>query len=73
MRYSDLPPTAEIVVPTAESFTAMKLVAYEDRFAPHDLFDLGSLCEEPRQIRHQLDFSEFGQITEFTIPAGCSS
>jgi hypothetical protein len=28
---------------------------------------------EPRQIRYQLDFSEFGQITEFTIPAGCAS
>jgi predicted nucleotidyltransferase component of viral defense system len=43
LRYSDLPPSVEIVVPTLGSFTAMKLAAYEDRFAPRDLFDLGSL------------------------------
>ena len=43
LRYSDLPPTVEIVVPTLGSFTVMKLAAYEDRFAPRDLFDLGSL------------------------------
>ena len=26
----------------------------------------------PREITYELDFSEFGEITEFTIPAGCT-
>jgi predicted nucleotidyltransferase component of viral defense system len=59
LRYSDLPPSVEIVVPTLESFAAMKVVAYEDRLAPRDLFDLGSLedvgainAEALRLLRH---------------------
>lgn len=43
LRYSDLPSSVGLTVPTVESFAAMKLGAYEDRHAARDLFDLGEL------------------------------
>jgi predicted nucleotidyltransferase component of viral defense system len=45
LRYSDLPGVVDLCVPTVESFGAMKCAAFEDRHAPRDLFDLGSLVE----------------------------
>lgn len=43
LHYSDLPPTAQLTVPTISTFGAMKLGAYEDRHAARDLFDLAEL------------------------------
>lgn len=45
LRYSDLTESVELLVPTVESFAAMKLTAYVDRFAPRNLFDLRELAE----------------------------
>lgn len=44
LRYSDLPESVELVVPTAASFAAMKGMAFHDRHAPRDLFDLSGLA-----------------------------
>lgn len=44
LRYSDLPEHVELSVPTPASFVAMKLMAWEDRQAPRDLFDLHELA-----------------------------
>jgi len=41
---ADLPPEVELRVPTAPAFAAMKLIAWEDRRAPRDLFDLRELA-----------------------------
>lgn len=45
LKYPDLPDSVNMIVPTTESFGAMKLVAYVDRAAPRDLFDLRELAE----------------------------
>lgn len=42
-RYTDAPP-ATLVVPTQPAFAAWKTVAWSDRAAPRDLFDLWSLA-----------------------------
>lgn len=64
MRFSDLPATAEILIPTIDSFTAMKLSAYEERFTARDLFDLGSLSDlgaiRPEAVRLLRDFRGTG-------------
>lgn len=44
LRYSDLPGSVDVIVPTVEALGAMKLVAYVDRAAPRDLFDLKELA-----------------------------
>lgn len=43
LRFTDVPETVNLVVPTPDSFATMKVHAYEDRHAPRDLFDLDSL------------------------------
>jgi len=43
LRYSDLPEWIPLLLPTRESFVAMKCSAFEDRATPRDLFDLGAL------------------------------
>ncbi len=45
LRYSDLPETAELNVPSSSGFAAMKLLAWFDRFVPRDLFDLAALAD----------------------------
>jgi predicted nucleotidyltransferase component of viral defense system len=45
LKYSDLPDTVNLMVPTSQAFGAMKLTAYVDRVAPRDLFDLKKLAE----------------------------
>ena len=45
LRYSDLPETCRLPVPTAAGFATMKLVAWSDRHAPRDLFDLYGLAQ----------------------------
>ncbi len=47
LRYSDLPVTAELTVPTPNGFAAMKLLAWFDRQTPRDLYDLAGLAEGP--------------------------
>lgn len=60
LRYSDLPASADLIVPTVSAFGAMKLTAYVDRAAPRDLFDLrelterGALGEESLELTRQL-------------------
>jgi predicted nucleotidyltransferase len=43
LRYSDLPESAELRVPTPSGFAAMKLMAWFDRHTPRDLYDLAAL------------------------------
>lgn len=45
LRYSDLAPTVDFVVPTGVGFAAMKVIAWMDRAAPRDLYDLAALAE----------------------------
>lgn len=45
LRYSDLPPSTELRVPTAVGFAAMKLMAWHQRQACRDLYDLAALAE----------------------------
>lgn len=44
LRYSDLPSATNLVVPTKEGFAAMKLMAWHQRQAPRDLYDLAALA-----------------------------
>ena len=44
LRYADLPDTAKLRVPTLESFAAMKTIAWADRRAARDLYDLARLA-----------------------------
>ena len=45
LRYDDLPGTTIMTVPTPAGFAAMKLMAWFDRKAPRDLFDLAAQAE----------------------------
>ena len=45
LRYSDLPDSVAIRVPTPSGFAAMKLLAWFDRHAPRDLYDLAALAD----------------------------
>lgn len=45
LRYSDLPESVSLTVPTAEGFAAMKLMAWHQRQAPRDLYDLAALAD----------------------------
>ena len=45
LRYSDLPDHVTLRVPTPSGFATMKLLAWFDRGAPRDLFDLAALAE----------------------------
>jgi predicted nucleotidyltransferase component of viral defense system len=44
LRYADLPGGARLEVPTLESFAAMKTIAWADRRAARDLYDLAGLA-----------------------------
>ncbi len=44
LRYSDLPESVALRVPTPSGFAAMKLMAWFDRHAPRDLYDLAALA-----------------------------
>lgn len=44
LRYSDLPDTVTLTLPTAEAFAGMKGGAFHDRHQPRDLFDLAGLA-----------------------------
>ncbi len=44
LRYTDLPGSARFQCPTLSTFAAMKLVAWYDRHAPRDLYDLAGLA-----------------------------
>lgn len=45
LRYSDLPSTTELTVPTPAGFSVMKLLAWLDRAAPRDIYDLAALAD----------------------------
>lgn len=45
LRYDRLPQSVHLLVPTAESFVAMKYAAFRDREEPRDLFDLAHLTK----------------------------
>ena len=46
LRYSDLPDSVEMFVPTPDVFVSMKLCAWIDRHAPRDLADLYKLASQ---------------------------
>lgn len=58
LRYSDLPATVDLTVPTAEGFAAMKLMAWHQRQAPRDLFDLAALARIGAITSAALDLTE---------------
>ena len=45
LRYSDLPESVSLLVPTRSALAAMKTGAYIDRAAPRDLVDLDGLAD----------------------------
>lgn len=45
LRYSDLAESVDFKVPTASGFAAMKLLAWLDRHAPRDIYDLAALAD----------------------------
>lgn len=45
LRYSDLPAAVELIVPAAEGFATMKLMAWHQRQAARDLYDLAALAD----------------------------
>ena len=63
LHYSDLPPEVSLVVPTPAAFVAMKLVAWADRHAPRDLFDLQELARRGHFTPEVLELSR--QTTGF--------
>ena len=44
LRYSDVPPNVQLSCPSLATFAAMKALAWSDRRAPRDLFDLDGLA-----------------------------
>lgn len=81
LKYPDLPDSVEIAIPTVESFGAMKLVAYVDRGAARDLFDLrelsehGALNEESIALARELlgrpvvkeEFKSYPTLDQWTV------
>lgn len=70
LRYSDLPPSVPLKVPTLATFTAMKLYAWADRKTPRDLLDLAGLVDvgavDLRAIKmHHRLFGSFPVVVEF--------
>ncbi len=45
LRYSDLPTSVAMQLPTPSGFAAMKLMAWFDRHTPRDLYDLAALAD----------------------------
>lgn len=64
LRYSDLPESANLLVPTPSGFATLKLMAWYDRHAPRDLFDLAALADADMIDRGALDL--IGPIAGFT-------
>lgn len=58
LRYSDLPSTVDLTVPTAEGFAAMKLMAWHQRQAPRDLYDLAALADIDAITRMAIDLTD---------------
>lgn len=75
LRYSDLPVSVPLMVPTLPTFTAMKLSAWADRKVARDLFDLAGLAEigaiDARAVEmHQRLFGYVPVVADFTaLPA----
>ncbi len=57
LRYSDLPESAEFMVPNSDAFVAMKLCAWIDRYTPRDLADLAELANHGYITRSALDLA----------------
>ncbi len=55
LRYSDLPDSVAIKVPTPSGFAAMKLLAWFDRHTPRDLYDLAALADAGHIDRGAVD------------------
>lgn len=75
LRYSDLPETARLNVPTPEAFVAMKLMSWADRKAPRDLFDLYELArlghftqEVPRFVKAITGVTPTRRMFEGRVP-----
>lgn len=55
LRYSDLPQSVDLTVPTIGGFVTMKLLAWFDRQAPRDLFDLAALADANKIGREAIE------------------
>jgi len=77
LRYSDLPSAVALRAPVADAFVAMKCIAYEDRRAPRDLYDLASLARagaiRPTSIEALRKSRNFGPIRERYSPTHAPS
>lgn len=66
LKYSDLPQSVDLEVPTAEGFAAMKLMAWHQRQACRDLYDLaaladiGALTDHAVNLTHEVTHSRIG-------------
>ncbi|MCP4964187.1 MAG: nucleotidyl transferase AbiEii/AbiGii toxin family protein [bacterium] len=77
LRYSDLPETVELTVPTPAGFAAMKLMAWHDRHTPRDLYDLAALAraghighEATRVVKATAGFTPSSNTVERQVPRG---
>jgi len=55
LRYSDLPTSVAVQLPTPSGFAAMKLMAWFDRRTPRDLYDLAALADAGHIDRNAVD------------------
>ena len=75
LRYSDLPETIQLQVPTPTGFGAMKLMAWFDRHTPRDLYDLAALADEGhidatavRLVKAVAGFTPTPLVLQRTVP-----
>ncbi len=80
LRYSDLPESVGLRVPTPSGFAAMKLMAWFDRHTPRDLYDLAALAEAghidkmaAELVRSIAGFTPSAATLERTVPRSVES
>lgn len=80
LRYSDLPESVDLRVPTPSGFAAMKLMAWFDRHTPRDLYDLAALAEAghidktaAELVRSIAGFTPNAATLERTVPRSVES
>ena len=79
LRYADAPSTATLWSPDLATFAAMKMLAWYDRHAPRDLFDLaglsdlGALTEDSEQLLRSAAGYRFLEVEFTTIPGSVAA
>lgn len=75
-RYSDITSDVELKVPTLPAFAAMKTLAWADRHAARDLYDLaclaevGALTQEAAELVHDATGASVQKYEFASLPAG---